>query len=108
MAYTGYVQRQISIPSGVSTARLAFYPHIGNAETGSTAYDTMLVQVVAARSKQITRATYSSNDAAGGYKQHAINLNDYKGQILQINFFGSEDCTRQTLFVVDDASVKTQ
>ena len=106
--HTNYVRQQISIPSGVSTATLAFYLHIDTAETGSTAYDTMQVQVITSTGKYITLATYSNKDAASGYQQHTISLNGYKGQTLQINFYGSEDSTKQTSFVVDDVSVKTQ
>jgi hypothetical protein len=55
-----------------------------------------------------TLATCSNKDAASGYQQHTISLNGDKGQILQINLYGHEDSTKQTSFVVDDVSVKTQ
>lgn len=106
--HTDYVRQQISIPSGVANATLDFYLHIDTAETGSTAYDTLQVQVITATGKYITLATFSNKDAASGYQQHTISLNGYKGQTLQINFYGKEDGSQQTSFVLDDVSVKAE
>ena len=106
--HTDYVRQQIRIPSGVSTATLAFYLHLDTAVAGSMACDTIQVQVITATGKQIALATYPSQDAASGYQQRTISLDDYKGQTLQINFSSSERGTKQTSFVVDDVSVKTQ
>ncbi|MFC5525648.1 Ig-like domain-containing protein [Rhodanobacter ginsengisoli] len=104
--HTDYVRQQISIPAGVSNATLDFFMHIDTAESGSTAYDTLQVQVITSTGNYVTLATFSNKDAAGGYQEHTINLNAYKGQTLQINFYGVEDSTQQTSFVIDDVSVK--
>lgn len=104
--HTDYVRQQISIPAGVSNASLDFFMHIDTAESGSTAYDTMQVQVITSTGKYVTLATFSNKDAAGGYQEHTISLNAYMGQALQINFYGVEDGTQQTSFVIDDVSVK--
>ena len=106
--HSDYVRQQISIPSGVANATLDFYLHIDTAETGSTAYDTLQVQVITSTGKYITLATFSNKDAASGYQQHTLSLNAYKGQTLQINFYGKEDGSQQTSFVIDDVSVNAQ
>jgi len=105
-AHTDYVRQQISIPVSATNASLYFFMHIDSAESGSTAYDTMQVQVITSTGKYVTLATFSNKDAASGYQEHTINLNAYKGQTLQINFYGVEDNTQQTSFVIDDVSVK--
>ncbi|MHB1056408.1 MAG: CehA/McbA family metallohydrolase [Rhodanobacter sp.] len=107
-SHADYVRQQISIPAGVSSATLDFFMHIDTAESGSQAYDTLQVQVITATGKYITLATFSNKNAASGYQQHTISLNAYKGQTLQVNFYGVEDSTKQTSFVIDDVSVKTQ
>lgn len=107
-SHSDYVRQSISVPSGVGSALLSFYLHIDTAESGSSAYDTLKVQVITATGKYITLATYSNADAASGYALHTIDLGAYKGQTFQVNFYGVEDGTKQTSFVVDDVSVKTQ
>ena len=107
-SHTDYVRQSITIPSSVSSATLSFYLHIDTAESGSTAYDTMKVQLITASGSYVTLATYSNADAASGYALHTLDLSAYKGQTIQVNFYGVEDGSMQTSFVVDDVSVKTQ
>lgn len=107
-AHTDYVRQKVVIPATVSSATLDFYLHIDSAEGTGTAYDTLQVQVITSTGKYITLATYSNKDAASGYQEHTISLNGYKGQTLQINFYGTEDSRLQTSFVLDDVAVKTQ
>ena len=52
-------------------------------------------------------ATYSNADAAAGFVKKTISLNAYKGQTFQLNFYGVEDHTLQTSFVIDDVSLGT-
>ena len=106
--HTDYVRQKISIPVGVSSATLDFFLHVDTAEPKTTAYDNLQVQVITSTGKVITLATFSNKDAAGGYQEHTISLDAYKGQTLQISFNGVEDGTQQTSFVVDDVSVKLQ
>ncbi|AND70020.1 hypothetical protein ATSB10_25660 [Dyella thiooxydans] len=107
-SHTDYVRQSVTIPSGVSSATLSFYLHIDTAESGSTAYDTLKVQVITASGSYVTLATYSNANAASGYALHTISLAAYKGQTIQVNFYGVEDGSLQTSFVIDDVSVKTQ
>jgi hypothetical protein len=107
-AHTDYVRQKISIPVGVTSATLDFFMHVDSAESKTTAYDNLQVQVITSTGKVLTLATFSNKDAASGYQEHTISLNAYKGQTLQINFNGVEDSTMQTSFVIDDVSVKLQ
>jgi hypothetical protein len=106
--HSDYVRQQVAIPAGVASATLDFYLHIDSDEGASTAYDTLQVQVITATGKYVTLATFSNKDAASGYQEHTLSLDGYKGQTLQINFYGTEDSSLQTSFVIDDVAVKTQ
>jgi hypothetical protein len=107
-SHTDYVRQQVSIPASAASATLDFYLHIDSAEGTGTAYDTLKVQVITATGKYITLATFSNKDAASGYREHTLSLDAYKGQTLWINFYGTEDSSLQTSFVVDDVAVRTQ
>lgn len=107
-SHTDYVRQSVTIPSGVSSATLSFYLHVDTAESGSTAYDKLSVQVITSTGKYITLAAYSNANASSGYVLRTIDLGAYKGQTVQVNFYGVEDSSLQTSFVIDDVSVKTQ
>ena len=78
------------------------------AETGSTAYDTLKVQVLNSSGTVLsTLATYSNANAASGYVQHSFSLGGYAGQTVTLKFTGAEDYTKQTSFVLDDTAVTT-
>ncbi|WEN14189.1 Ig-like domain-containing protein [Rhodanobacter sp. AS-Z3] len=107
-SHTDYVRQAISIPVGVAHATLSFFLHVDTAETGSKAYDTLQVQLITSTGKTINLASYSNVDAASGFQQRTINLDAYKGQAIQINFYGKEDSSQQTSFVIDDVGVVAQ
>lgn len=107
-AHTDYVRQSITIPATATKATLDFFMHIDTAETGSTAYDTLSAQVVTSAGNYVTLATWSNVNAAAGYQEHTVDLSAYIGQTIQINFYGVEDASNQTSFVIDDVSVKAQ
>jgi hypothetical protein len=107
-AHTDYVRQSITIPATATKATLDFWMHIDTAETGSTAYDTLSAQVITSAGKYVTLATWSNANAATGYQEHTVDLSAYIGQTIQINFYGVEDSSNQTSFVIDDVSVKAQ
>lgn len=107
-SHTDYARQQISIPAGVAHATLKFFLHVDTAESGSTAYDTLQVQLITATGKYINLASFSNVNAASGYQQHTIPLDAYSGQTVQINFYGKEDSSLRTSFVIDDVAVDAQ
>ncbi|SFR92881.1 FlgD Ig-like domain-containing protein [Dyella sp. OK004] len=107
-AHTDYVRQSITIPATATKATLDFFMHIDTAETGTTAYDKLSAQVITSAGKYVTLATWSNVDAATGYQEHTVDLSAYIGQTIQINFYGVEDSSNQTSFVIDDVSVKAQ
>ncbi|GAB3433396.1 hypothetical protein GCM10027517_00280 [Phycicoccus ginsengisoli] len=99
-------QQSVSIPSTVTGATLSFYLRTDTAESGSTAYDTMKVQVVDG-STTTTLATYSNLGTNATYTLKSFNLTAYKGRTVTVKFLMNEDSSLQTSFVVDDTSLAT-
>ncbi|MFC1405024.1 MULTISPECIES: putative Ig domain-containing protein [Streptacidiphilus] len=103
---TDTLAQTVALPSGCSAYTASFWLHIDTAETGSTAYDTLKVQVLNSSGTVLgTLATFSNTNAAAGYTQHSYSLAAYAGQSVTLKFTGAEDYTKQTSFVVDDAAV---
>ena len=93
----------------ITTATLTFYLHIDTAETGSTAYDKLTVQLKNSSGTVLTTlATYSNVNAASGYSLKSFNVAAYKGQAVTLVLTGAEDSSLQTSFVVDDFALNTQ
>ena len=104
--HTDTLSQQVTIPASASTATLSFWLHIDTAETGTTVYDTLKVQILNGSGTVVaTPATYSNADHATGYTQHTVNLAAYIGQTITLRFTGSEDYTEQTSFVLDDTAL---
>src|SRR5258706_7285133 len=107
--HTDSLYQQVAIPSTTTSATLTFWVHIDTAETGTTAYDTLKVQVRNSSGTVLaTLATYSNANAASGFSQKSFSLLAYKGQTIQIYLVGAEDTTLQTSFVVDDFALNVQ
>jgi hypothetical protein len=104
-ATTDTLAQSVAIPSGCAAA-LSFWLHIDTAETGSTAYDTLKVQVLNSSGTVLgTLATYSNTNANSGYAQHTFDLSAYAGQTVTLKFTGVEGSKLQTSFVVDDTAL---
>jgi subtilase family serine protease len=103
-SHTDTLSQSVTIPASCTSATFSFWLHIDTAETGSTAYDTLKVQVVNG-STTSTLATYSNVNAASGYAQHSFSLASYAGRTVTLKFTGTEDSSAQTSFVVDDTAL---
>nr|WP_284289581.1 hypothetical protein [Angustibacter aerolatus] len=94
----------VTVASTAAAPTLSFWLRTDTAESGSTAYDTMKVQVVSGGTTT-TLATYSNVNANSTYTQKSFSLSAYKGKSVSVKFLMSEDSSLQTSFVVDDTSV---
>jgi hypothetical protein len=104
--HTDTLSQPVTLPSGCSTFSFSFWLHTDTAETATSAYDTLKVQVLNSSGTVLTTlATYSNLDHNTGYTQHTFSLSGYAGQTVTLKFTGSEDYTQQTSFVVDDTAV---
>jgi len=103
------ITQAVTIPSTATAATLTFALHIDTAETGSTAYDKLVVTVKNSAGTVLgTLATYSNVNAASGYQVRTFNMLAYKGQTVTLSFAMNEDSSLQTSFVVDKVSLITQ
>jgi len=106
---TETLYQTVTIPSTATAATLSFALHIDTAESGSTAYDKLVVSVKNSAGATLgTLATYSNVNAASGYQIRTFNLLPYKGQTVRIHFNMTEDSSLQTSFVVDKVSLQLQ
>ncbi|WP_406010653.1 hydrolase [Streptomyces sp. NBC_00637] len=104
-AGTETLSQSAAIPSGCS-ATLSLYLHIDTAETTSTAYDTLQIQVLNSSGTVLgTLASYSNLDAASGYTRRSFGLSGYAGQTVTLKFTSTEGSKLQTSFVVDDTAL---
>lgn len=104
-AGTNTLSQSVTLPAGCD-ATFSYWLHIDTAETGSTAYDTMKVQVLGSSGAVLaTLDGYSNADAASGYRQHTFDLGDFAGQTVTLKFTGTEGSKLQTSFVVDDTAL---
>jgi len=108
-AHTDSILQTVAIPSTATTATLSFWLHIDTDETGTTAYDTLKVQIRNTSGTVLTTlATYSNANAATGYSQKSFSVLAYKGQTIQVYLVGTEGSVKQTSFVVDDFALNVQ
>lgn len=84
---------------------LQFWYRITTSETGSTAKDTMTIDVFdrTGITKLATLKTYSNLDKTSGWLQSsAINLSPYAGQTVRLQFTVNTDLENSSSFFVDD------
>ncbi|RNI17975.1 hypothetical protein EFY87_18750 [Flexivirga caeni] len=104
--HTDTLAQTVTLPSGCS-ASLTFWLHIDTAETTTTAKnDTLKVQLLDSSGNVLRNLyTYSNLNANTGYGQHTFDLSAYAGQPVTLKFTGSENSSKQTSFVIDDAAI---
>ena len=103
---TAAIAQTVTIPATATTATLTFQLHIDTAESGTTAYDYLYVQVLNPSGTVLgTLATYNNSNKATGYALRTLNLTAYKGQTVQLAFKATEDSSLQTSFVLDEVNL---
>lgn len=101
---TETVNQTVTVPSTATAATLSYWIRTDTAERGSTAYDTMRVQVVDGGTATTLRS-FSNVGTNATYTQYSHNLTAYKGKTVTIRFTMTEDSSLQTSFVVDDTAL---
>jgi hypothetical protein len=100
------VAQSVTIPATATAPALSFWLRTDTAESGSTAYDTLRVQVVSGTTTT-TLATYSNVGANATWTQKSLSLSAFKGKTVTVRLAMTEDASLQTSFVVDDTAVTT-
>jgi len=96
--------QSVTISSTAAAPKLSYWIRTDTAESGTTAYDTMQVQVVSGTTTS-TVATYTNVGTSATYSQKTFDLSAYKGKTISVKFLMNEDSSLQTSFVVDDTLV---
>ncbi|MCA1734162.1 MAG: S8 family peptidase, partial [Acidobacteria bacterium] len=104
---TDYLYQTVSIPSNATAATFSFWIRIDTAETTTTAaYDKLTVTIRNTSNSVLkTLATYSNLHKNTSYVQKSFDVLAYKGQTIRVYFYGTEDSSLQTSFVVDDTAL---
>jgi PKD repeat protein len=107
---TQTMTQSVAIPSGRTSATLAFFLKIDTAETTtSTQYDKLTVQVLNSAGTVLkTCATYSNLNKGTSYVERTCDLTAYIGQTVTVKFNMTEDSSLQTSFVIDDTALNVQ
>ena len=101
---TETINQSVTIPSTATAATLSYWIRTDTAESGSTIYDRMRVQVVDGATVTTLR-TFSNVGTNATYTQFAHSLLAYKGKTVTVRFTMTEDSSLQTSFVVDDTAL---
>jgi len=106
-AHTDHVTQAVTLPTGKTSAVLAFYLHTITAETTTTLKpDVLYVRVYSATGTLLaTLGTYSNLDASSGYVQHNLNMTPYIGQTVQVDFVGVNSATLETTWDLDNVTL---
>lgn len=101
---TENLTQTVTIPATATAANLSYWIRTDTAESGSTAYDTLKVQIVVG-GVTTTLKTFSNVGTSSTYAQFTHSLLAQKGKAVTVKFLTSEDSSLQTSFVVDDTAV---
>ncbi|MBC2931801.1 M4 family metallopeptidase [Nocardioides sp. zg-1228] len=101
---TETINQTVTIPASATAATLSYWIRTDTAESGSTAYDRMRVQVVDGSTATTVR-TFTNVGTSTTYTQYSHSLTSYKGRTVTIRFTMTEDASLQTSFVVDDTAL---
>jgi aminopeptidase S len=106
-ACTQTLSQVVAIPTGSAHATLGFWVWILTAQTGTTAVDTLTVNVVNT-SGTATKLGSLSNLNAGGYWSYvSYDVTPYIGKTVSINFTAVQAGTTNTDILLDNISLVT-
>ncbi|MFC3652526.1 protease pro-enzyme activation domain-containing protein [Dyella humi] len=108
-AHTDTLSQSVTIPSGHTTATLAYELHIDTTQSSSTAIDKLTVQAISG-STTTTLATYSNLNANSGYTAYSVNVSSLIGKTFTLKFTGTQKGTNgaETSFVVGEVKLNAQ
>jgi hypothetical protein len=103
---TDTLSQEIKVPAGVTSATLGYYLQIRTWETQAVAYDTLQIKIIDG-AITTTLATWSNVNTSNGYVYRTLNLNQWRGRTVWLQFVSQEDSSLQTDFVLDTLAVTT-
>lgn len=108
-AHTDRLWQRVTLPASAAAITLGFYLHVSTEETSGDAFDTMAVRVLSTSGQVLrTLKTFSNLQERDDYRLETLNLTDFRGQTVRIEFLAKEDNGSLTSFVLDDISLIVQ
>lgn len=105
-----YLYQDVTIPSNASSATLSFWLWIRTQETTTRAYDRLWVEIRKPSDNSLLKrlAIYSNLNKTSTYVQKSFDVTQFKGQTVRVYFYGAEDGSLATSFLIDDTSLTVQ
>lgn len=106
-----YAYQDVTLPANASSITLRFWLWIRTSETTTTrAYDRLWVELRRPSDNSLitTLAIYSNLNKTSTYVQKSFDITQYKGQAVRVYFYGVEDWSKATGFLIDDTSLTVQ
>lgn len=105
---TDRLSQRIVLPAA-NTVTLAFYLHISTEEQANSVFDTLTVRLLASNGSILkTLRTYSNLQARDEYQLETLNISEFAGRTVRVEFVGKEDNGSVTSFVIDDVAIIVQ
>ncbi|MGH3478464.1 MAG: hypothetical protein ACRDQD_16700 [Nocardioidaceae bacterium] len=93
------MDQSITVPDS-PTVTLRLWMYVNTAEAPSASDDTLQVRI-----DGDVVATFSNLQANNSYTRRTISLAAYAGDDVTLGFFGNENASQQTMFLLDDVRV---
>lgn len=105
-AHTDRIWQQVALPATATAISLTFFLHIDTEEPSANPYDKLRVRVRAPNGQFLgTLKTFSNLNAAPGYILYSLELTQFKGRTVRLEFEVQEDNGSITSFVLDDLAL---
>jgi subtilisin family serine protease len=100
---TESITQTVTVPS---SGTLTYWWRMETAESGSTVYDRLRVQVLSSSGSVLaTLRTWSNASTANTWSQDTLSLSAYAGQSVGLRFLVTTDSSLATSFFLDDTSL---
>ncbi len=107
--HTDKLSRSITLPAVAHAITLSFFLHIDTEENGDQSFDKLRVRVRNTSGTLLkTIKTYSNQNATTGFTLQTLDLTEFKGRTIVIEFASQEDKALLTSFVLDDFALKIE
>jgi hypothetical protein len=105
-AHTDRLSQEVVLPASANGISLTFFMHIDTEEPSTNPNDKLRIRVRAPNGQFLgALKTFSNLNAAPGYILHSLDLTQFKGRTVRLEFEVQEDNGSITSFVLDDLAL---
>lgn len=103
----GEIYQTITIPSNATSATLTFWYSISSQASATEVFDKLEITIddLFGNSLANVDELSNTNNTNGAYLQKSFNISTFIGQTIRINFKGTTDHIKPTVFRIDDVSI---